>query len=42
MLKILEVVKGIHKMNIIHCYLKPDNIILDLNKNIKIIDFGIS
>lgn len=42
MLKILEAVKKIHKMNIIHCDLKPDNIILDLNENIKIIDFGIS
>lgn len=42
MLKILEAVKEIHKFNIIHCDLKPDNILLDLNNNIKIIDFGIS
>lgn len=42
MLKIHDVIKEIHKLNVIHCDLKHDNILLALNKNIKIIDFGIS
>ena len=31
-----------HKLNIIHRDLKPDNIILDINNNVKIVDFGIA
>ena len=42
MLKIIDAVKLIHSYNIIHCDLKPDNILFDNNGNIKIIDFGIS
>ena len=39
---LLEAVKKIHNNKIIHCDLKPNNIIIDKNNNIKIIDFGTS
>lgn len=42
MLKIIDKVKQLHKFGVIHCDLKPNNILMDLNKNIKIIDYGIS
>ena len=42
MLKIIEKVKKLHELGVVHCDLKPSNILMDLNKNIKIIDYGIS
>lgn len=40
--KILEIIEKIHNENIIHKDLKPSNILISENKNIKIIDFGAS
>ena len=40
--KIAEVVCKIHKKGIIHCDLKPSNILIDIRGNIRIIDFGVS
>lgn len=40
--KVLDVVKKIHQLGIVHCDLKPSHIILTKNNGIKIIDFGIS
>ena len=40
--KIAEVVCKIHKKDIIHCDLKPSNILIDIRGNIRIIDFGAS
>lgn len=37
---IMKVIKEIHSKKIIHRDIKPSNIIIDKNKNIKIIDFG--
>lgn len=42
MIKILDAVNKIHKKEIIHCDLKPQNILVGKNYDIKIIDFGIS
>ena len=41
-LKILKAIKIIHSKNIIHCDLKPENIIITTNYDVKIIDFEIS
>jgi serine/threonine-protein kinase len=41
-LRICEAVAYIHKHGVIHRDLKPDNIIVDANDNIKLIDFGIA
>ena len=38
--QILKSIKSIHEMNLTHTDLKPENIVLDKNKNVKIIDFG--
>ena len=38
--QILDVLKYIHQMNIAHRDIKPDNILLDKDNNIKIADFG--
>ena len=40
--KIAEVVCKIHKKGIIHCDLKPSNILIDIRGNIRIVDFGAS
>ena len=40
--QILDALKYIHQMNIAHRDIKPDNILLDKDNNIKIADFGIS
>jgi len=40
--QILDALKYIHQRNIAHRDIKPDNILLDKDNNIKIADFGIS
>lgn len=41
-LKVIEAVKKLHIKKIIHCDLKPNNILVEQNQNIKIIDYDIS
>ena len=40
--QIIDGVEYLHSLNIVHRDLKPENLLLDLNKNIKIVDFGLS
>ncbi len=40
--QILDALDCIHKNNIIHRDLKPQNIFIDENKNIKVLDYGLS
>ena len=42
MLKLVEVVNQIHKYGVIHCDLKPNNILIDINNNVKLVDFDIA
>jgi 5'-AMP-activated protein kinase catalytic alpha subunit len=40
--QIIAGIEYIHKLNIVHRDMKPENLLLDYNKNIKIVDFGLS
>ena len=40
--QLIETIKYIHSKGIVHTDIKPDNILLNLNNNIKICDFGVS
>ena len=40
--QLLDGIEYVHKLNIVHRDLKPENLLLDVNKNIKIVDFGLS
>ena len=40
--KIISTVKYLHSNNIAHCDIKPENILLDKNYNVKLNDFGFS
>ncbi len=39
--KMIEVLDYVHKNKIIHCDIKPENFLVDLNGNLKLIDFSI-
>ncbi|OMJ69520.1 hypothetical protein SteCoe_32751 [Stentor coeruleus] len=40
--QILSAMEYLHKLKVVHRDLKPENLLLDLNKNIKLVDFGLS
>lgn len=42
MIQLNSILEFLHDHNLVHRDLKPDNIIIDINDNLKVIDFGIS
>jgi len=40
--QIISGIEYIHKLNVVHRDMKPENLLIDNNKTIKIIDFGLS
>ena len=42
LLNLTNAIKEINKVNIVHCDLKLTNVLIDINGNIKVLDFGIA
>ena len=40
--QIISGIEYLHKLNVVHRDMKPENLLLDENRNIKIVDFGLS
>ena len=40
--QLCEAVKYIHNVSVVHYDIKPENVMLDANKNVKLIDFGLA
>ena len=38
--QIVEALRGVHEMKVMHRDMKPENLLIDSEKNLKLIDFG--